>query len=126
MKSSIVVLLLFAFMAFRCGKNNEVNLACVKGKYLGTYCEGAVIQLLDKAPIGKTWTSPFTDQRYQNCVVTSLDTTVFKGTTYPVSITKDSTFYFTYKDGGYPRKQFNICEPSAFITITGVSETPCP
>ena len=129
MKASIVVLLIGASTASQCGKNNEVNLACVKGKYLGIYCEGAVIQILDNVPIGKNWKSPFTSKNYQNCVVASLDTTIFKGTgNYPSVLARstDSTFYFKYKDGGYSRKEYNLCEPSAFITITGVSETTCP
>lgn len=123
----MVVVLLFTFTAFQCGKANEVNVACVKGKYLGISCEGVIIQLLDKAPIGKSWKGSTKD--YQNCVLASLDSTVFKGT-LPTVLARfkgiDSSLYFTYKDGGYPQKEYILCNQGAFITITGISETACP
>lgn len=116
--------LILAFSS--CDKLAERNPSCLQRKYLGDYCEGAVIQLPFGQPIGRSWKSPFAEQRYQNCLIASFDSTVFKGmSTTLLTAQRDSTFYFQYKEGGYPSRQYSICEPSAFVTITAVSSTPC-
>jgi hypothetical protein len=99
---------------------------CIKGMFLGYYCDGCVIKILDNSDIGKNWKATYTTEVYENSVVASVDSNYIKS--YPgieQYLTQGSTFYFQYVDGGYPRKQYNICEPSPFITITSLSSTPC-
>jgi hypothetical protein len=95
---------------------------CIKGKYVGTYCGGIVIQILDQSTIGKNWNNQFNDLQYINCVVASVDSVYLKSIIDPGRyFTRDSIFYFKYIDGGYPSQLFIICEPSPFITITSLS-----
>lgn len=127
MKATYRVLLNSCLLMFlSCSKPSLVGQTCLKGKYLGDYCEGAVFQLSASNSIGRTWKSMYSDLIYENCVVASFDTIAFKNAGNPFSTSTDSTFYFHYQEGGYPRKQYNICEPSAFITITSLTTTPCP
>lgn len=125
MKAAIFMAVAVSFLLFDCSDSVNTEKQCVQGKYIGNYCEGAVIQLTDNKEIGKTWKSMYTNQIYQNCVIASFDTTVFEGATGSLFVQKDSLLYFQYRAGGYPRKQYNICEPSPFITITSLSINPC-
>jgi hypothetical protein len=100
---------------------------CIKGMFIGYYCEGCVIKILDNSNIGKSWSGMYDSKLYENSVVASVDSIYIK--TVPgvnQYFTSGSIFYFKYIDGGYPRKEFNICNPSPFITITSLSISPCP
>jgi hypothetical protein len=116
------VLLLFTLLAC----NDPVNQRCVRGRYITNYCEGVVIQVLDGNPVGREFKANFTKigQRY---VVASLDSLVFKGLSSPILTQGDSTFYFQYRESGYPQKAYVLCiqPPAAFITITTLSEGGC-
>ncbi|MDQ1089130.1 hypothetical protein [Siphonobacter sp. SORGH_AS_1065] len=98
---------------------------CIRGKLIGKYCEGYVIKLFKRNAIGKTWTDMYDKSvTYENCALASFDTTIFSVGMYDIplsKIPKDSLFYFTYREGGYSRVKFNICEPTASITITSIN-----
>lgn len=100
---------------------------CVKGKFIGTYCDGYVIQILEDRVKGKDWEGIHNGKIYKNSLVASFDTTVFNSNSYPdpLNTKSDSTFYFKFKEGGYPRQKFNVCEPSPFVTIIFTSPNPC-
>ncbi len=123
MKRIAFLILPIGLFAFSC-EDQDLKSDCVHGRYIGTYCEGAVIQILSDHIIGKDWKGMFNDEVYTNSVVASIDTLIAKGID-PDFFTPDAEFYFKYRDGGYSRKEFSICEPSAFITITYISENPC-
>lgn len=111
-----------------CSSCNEVDspsqLDCVRGKFVGYYCEGIVIKILDNNDIGTDWIGMFDSKTYENSVVASIDSLLTKNLSNHSSLfPADSIFYFDYKHGGYPRIQYNICDPSAYITITNISET---
>jgi hypothetical protein len=94
--------------------------------YTGNYCEGIVVKILDDHKIGKNWDSMDGTVSYTNSILASVDSLLIKSLSNPASyFSKDSIFYFQYKDGGYARKQYNVCEPSSFVTITFVSKNPC-
>lgn len=113
-------------LVFGCESDNAVTKDCVKGMYTGSYCEGIVIKILDSHRIGRNWHSMDGTVSYTNSIVASVDSLFLKSLSNPTSyFTKDSIFYFQYKKGGYPRKQFNVCEPASFLTITFVSKHPC-
>jgi hypothetical protein len=121
-------MVILVLLGFSCETQDEptLNLRCVKGKYLGQYCEGIVIQILDDTKFGKDWKGFFTSQPYSNAVVVSLDSLLIKSGYNPRSLSStDSIFYFRLKDGGYPRKQYNVCEPSPFMTVFLVSNEAC-
>lgn len=83
-------------------------------------------KFLDDAKIGKDWISIYTNQEYNNGVVASVDSSLTRmGTNLNSFISADSIFYFQYKDGGYPSKQYNVCEPPPFITVTAISNERC-
>jgi hypothetical protein len=108
-----------------CVDSPDFKEKCVKGKYLGTvpYCLGNVIQILDGTNSGKTWTS---DGRvYENCFAASLDSVYAKSVSDPFNLKQDSIFYFTYREGGYPRKEYVACQPESFITITQTYLNSC-
>ena len=118
--------LLVAFvLATGCKNQSHIPGDCIKGMYLGRYCGGAVIQIMDKRIEGKKWKSD--DRTYENCLVVNFDSTVFNSAYYPEPSYSEpgSIFYFKFKEGGYPRRTFDYCEPSPFITITFTSPTPC-
>lgn len=123
MKKMIILILSIGLFAFSC-EDQELKSDCVFGKYIGNYCEGVVVQIQDDHKIGRDWKSMFSDEFYTNSVVASIDTLMAKGID-PNFFSSDSVLYFKYRDGGYGRKQFSICEPSAFITITFISKSPC-
>lgn len=122
-KRIALMLLPIGLFAFSC-EDQDLGADCVYGKYTGDYCEGAVIQILDDHKIGRDWTSMFSDEVYTKSVVASIDTLISMGLN-PDFFSVGTEFYFTYRDGGFGRKQFSICEPSSFITITFISKTPC-
>jgi hypothetical protein len=99
---------------------------CIKGMFVGPYCFGSVIQILDQSGIGKNWNNQFNGLQYTNCVLASVDSVYFKSIIDPERyFSKDSIFYFKYIEGGYSSQLFIICEPSPFITITSLSLVPC-
>jgi hypothetical protein len=121
------IALLLSVLIASCTVPDKDRDDCVRGKYIGKYCEGSVIQLLDSRVKGKDWTGMNYDKIYKNSLVASLDTNAFNSTTNPdpFNIQADSIFYFKFKEGGYPRKQYNVCDPSPFVTITFTSINPC-
>ncbi len=104
--------------------NDPVNQRCVKGRYITNYCEGVVIQVLNGNPVGREFKANFTKpgQRY---VVASLDSLVFKGLSSSILTQGDSTFYFQYREGGYPQKAYVLCIQPPLVTITALSEGGC-
>lgn len=108
-----------------CEGSSEVGEKCVKGKYLGKvpYCSGNIIQILEGTDAGKTWTSE--GHTYENCFAASLDSVYAKSASDPFNLKQDSVFYFTYREGGYPRKEYVACEPESFITITQTFLNSC-
>jgi hypothetical protein len=108
-----------------CNGPVSVDQQCVKGRFITGYCGGFVIQVLDGKPIGRDWKG-FSSQTLQNCVVANLDTLVFKGLPTTSLLEKDSTFFFHYREGGYPQKEYILCHPAPFITITAASGRGCP
>ncbi|MDQ1089128.1 hypothetical protein [Siphonobacter sp. SORGH_AS_1065] len=124
MKNLSVCFLAILLLLMNCTSDDGPS-GCIRGKLIGRYCDGYVIKLFKRNAIGKTWTN-IVDKNviYENCALASFDTTVFNSGRYgiPLSeIPKDSVFYFTYKEGGYGRAEFNGCEPTAFITITSIN-----
>lgn len=126
MKRIALLILSIVFFSFSC-EDQDLKSDCVHGKYIGDYCGGAVIQILDDHKIGRDWDNPFTTfgpETYTNSVVASIDTLISTGID-PDFFSLGAEFFFKYRDGGYARKEFSNCEPSAFITITFISENPC-
>lgn len=118
--SATVILLI----SFSC--ENDSDLPCVKGKYLGQYCDGLIIKILSNHNIGRDWKSIFDGQLYENSVLANVDTVLTKnGHLSNIFVSVDSVFYFHYKEGGYARKQFSNCQPTASVTITLASNQPC-
>ena len=125
-KFSYLIHLTSILLAFGCDSEKVITKGCVKGMYTGNYCEGIVVKILDGHEIGKDWDSMDGTVSYTNSIVASVDSLLIKRLSNPTSFfTKDSIFYFQYKEGGYPRKQYNVCEPSSFITISFISKNPC-
>ena len=112
-------------MLYGCKNKPAAPSNCVKGKFTGTYCDGLVIQVLDKHAIGKDWKG-IDNKLYKNSVVANLDTNNFARLFNSVIFPKDSIFYFLYRDGGYPRASYNLCEPSAYIIVTSIAGDACP
>jgi hypothetical protein len=127
-RTLIATLLLTLFCISSCIEDNIGN-SCVKGRYIGTYCEGAIIEILDDNNIGIDWVGMFNSNKYTNSIVASIDTVFLSEINNREEIEKfildGNTFYFQYKLGGYPRKKFNICEPSSFVTIFNISKNQC-
>jgi hypothetical protein len=117
------VLILSIFSA--CTKTeNSLNRNCIEGKFMGFYCEGAVIQIVDNSNIGRDWISLDGSKIYEHSIVASIDTLLTKDIDDNISLfSSDSIFYFKYREGGYARKQYNYCEPSPFLTITSILNT---
>jgi hypothetical protein len=107
------------------GCDDDRQSACGKGKYLGQYCDGAVIQILGEHNPGRDWDSIFEDKHYENCFLASIDSTLTNQHFPRVFISNDSVFYFRFVDGGYARKQYSLCLPDPFVTITFVSNQSC-
>ncbi len=124
LKISLLILGI-SFVSNSCERNSSNQ--CVKGMYIGDYCSGYAIKILDNSKIGKNWNGMYDSKVYENSVVASVDSIYLKSVVQISQyFTPGSVFYFKYIDGGYPRPEFNICDPSAFITITSLSVTPCP
>lgn len=123
---SYLIHLTSILLVFSCESDKEIPQDCVKGMYTGNYCEGIVVRILDDHKIGKSWNSMDGTVSYTNSIVASVDSLLLKSLSNPTCyFSKDSIFYFQYMEGGYPRKQYNICEPSSFLTISFVSKNPC-
>jgi len=120
---SLILLLSTLVIGVGCVEDDTLQTDCIRGKYLGNYCEGAVVQILGEHKIGRDWKSMFSDEVYTNSVVASIDTLMAKDLD-PDFFSTGAEFHFKYRDGGYGRKQFSVCEPSAFIIITFVSKIP--
>ena len=124
----IVVPALFCIAG--CMEKNIENIdnSFIKGRYIGTYCEGIAVEILEESEIAKDWEGMFDSKKYTNSIVASIDTLFLSKTDSSEEIEKyildGNVFYFQYKLGGYPRKGFNFCEPSSFITIFNISEKP--
>lgn len=128
MKNLILVISsLFIFLNVSCEKADEGDqTTCVKGKYIGTYCEGMAIEIIDDNKIGSDFIGMFDNKKYTNTIIASVDSVLLNSMQNPDAyFTKDSIFYFKYKNGGYPRLTYNICEPSSSITLTYISKQPC-
>ena len=125
MKNLVFISLASIIILMGCTSSESVESRCIKGKYLGPYCSGWVIQILDGKVQGKAWTGMFDKRVYTNSFVASVDTIAIKGVSDPFNLSKDSVFFFNFKEGGYPRQEFNVCEPAPFITITTVYPEPC-
>jgi hypothetical protein len=115
---------LYLLALLSCNGPQPLDQRCVKGRYITNYCGGIVVQILDGTPIGRDW-KDISDQTLPNCVVASLDTLAFRNLTQAALPQPDSTFYFRYREGGYPQKAFILCHPAPFITITAASGTSC-
>ncbi len=98
-----IIAILCLLTLLSCNGHVSVDQRCVKGRFITNYCGGLVIQVLDGKPIGRDWKG-FSAQTLQNCVVANLDTLVFKGLPSTSLLGKDSTFYFQYREGGYPKR----------------------
>ena len=108
-----------------CNGPKSLDQRCVKGRFIDGYCGGLVIQVMDGTPIGRDWKG-FSSQTLPNCVVANLDTLVFKGLPGTALPRKDSIFYFQYREGGYPQKEYILCHPAPFITVVAASGAGCP
>jgi len=125
-RTSLLISFTFTLLSFGCESDKVITKDCVKGMYTGNYCEGIVVKILDDHKIGKNWDSMDGTVSYTNSIVASVDSLLMKSLTNPTSyFSKDSIFYFQYKEGGYSRKQYNICEPHSVVTISFVSKNPC-
>lgn len=126
-KIKYCVVAVIALVFFGC-ENNDASLKqdCVRGRYVGPYCEGIVVEILDDHKIGQYWKSTYGTETYSNSVVASIDTTLLRSLSSAESyFMEDSIFFFQYRDGGYARKLYNVCDPSPFITIFFVSKNSC-
>ena len=120
----LLLITLIPMITFSC--DDDLESPCVKGKYLGQYCGGAVIQILDDHNVGRDWDSIFEDKRYENCFLASIDSTLTKQGHSPKAFaSSDSVFYLRFIDGGYVRNQYNNCQPVPFVTVTFASNQSC-
>ncbi|MCH7414339.1 hypothetical protein MM213_12645 [Belliella sp. R4-6] len=131
LRALIHTLLSILFCIAGCMEKDIENIdnSCIKGRYIGSYCEGVVVEIMNESDIGKNWEGMFDSKEYTNSVVASIDTiflsTIDNREEIEKFILDGNVFYFQYKLGGYPRKEFDICEPSSFITIFNISTIPC-
>ena len=119
----LIQLSVFA-LASSCTHQAQSPSLCVKGKYLGPFCVGHLIEILDNHTLGSELKG-VNGKLYKNESVVDFDTNSFKP---PITIKifpRDSVFYFQYKDGGYPRFDMKACGPSASIIIINISSNPC-
>lgn len=121
-------LLILLCLGVGCCFEKEKENPYTQGRYVGMYCEGVVLELFGSTDIAMDWEGMFDGERYTHSIVASIDT-VFLSTLgnreeLEEFILEGNPFYFEYKLGGYPRKQYSICEPSAFVTIFNISKMP--
>jgi hypothetical protein len=125
--SHLFIILIIYF--FQGCLENEIRVNCLQGRYIGSYCEGMVVEIIGESDIAIDWEGMFDSETYSNSIVASLDTVFFSQATdrneLESFILAGNSFYFQYIMGGYPRKQFDVCNPSPFITIFSISEMPC-
>jgi len=127
-KGYLILFLLVSFYVQGCLEKENAYI-CLQGRYLGTYCDGMVVEVLGESDITLDWEGMFDSKIYVNSVVASIDT-VFLSHLQERRELEDfilagNIFYFQYKMGGYPRKKFNVCNPSPFITIFNISKADC-
>ena len=121
----VICISFFSIISTTSCSQQDILTYCIKGQYVGSYCSGSVISILDKNGIGKTWQGQ-DGTNYSNAIVASIDSTYIKNVEHPENYFKQGTiFYFKYRVGGYPRLEYNLCEPAPFVTITYLSLTPC-
>ncbi|WP_162419494.1 hypothetical protein [Cyclobacterium roseum] len=129
--NSHFLLILLALVGFCAGGclEKEAGEVCLQGRYTGAYCEGMVVEILGESDIAMNWEGMFNSEAYTHSVVASVDTLFLSQlpdrTELEEYILAGNSFYFQYRIGGYPRKQYSICEPSPFITISTISKTRC-
>ena len=126
--AQLILIILIGSFFQRC-LENETRDNCIQGRYVGSYCEGMVVEVIGDSDISIDWEGMFDAEAYSNSVVASIDTVflsqVADRNELEAFILAGNPFYFQYRMGGYPRKQFNICNPSPFITIFNISEMAC-
>lgn len=62
---------------------------------------------------------------YENVVIASVDSSLnIEINEFIDLIGQDSIIYFTYREGGYPQKQYKLYYPPPFITITEIRNSP--
>ncbi len=118
-----VSIILIGIIAFSC---KDTDISCLKGKFLDGYCEGVAIQILDDSKVGVDWSHPlWSSLKYENVVIASIDS-VLNIDINELSdlLGQDSVLYFSFREGGYPQIQYNLCYPAPFITITEISNDP--
>lgn len=110
--------LLLIYLLPSCTEEPSLN-NCVKGKYLGTYCGEAIVQILDGTKIGQDWAG-MNGEDFRNCIASPRLAESF-------IVPSDSIVYFKYKEGPSGRNDFKTCfpEPFTYINITGIYSTPC-
>lgn len=118
------LVILFLISLIGCKKDlNDVN-KCLRGKYIEDYCEGHLIQLLDKNKLGKEWTSFRTGVKYENIISVAFN----PDTSYTEDFTEfksESVFYFQIGSDVKPKKQFILCSTDPVYFITYYSTKPC-
>lgn len=123
----LFIILIISF--FQGCLENETRNHCLQGRFIGSYCEGMVVEIIGDSDIAMNWEGMYDSETYSNSIVASLDTVFLSQATdrneLESFILAGNSFYFQYRMGGYPQKQFNICNPSAFVTIFNISEMPC-
>lgn len=126
----VIIALGIGLLGTSCKHNDafpEEN-TCVKGKYLFSYCHGVIIGLDGNTSLkGQTLRNPFTNQEFDNAVSASIDYENLAGVMDSLrAIPVGTEFYFRYKEGGIPRKEFMNCEYESTITFTYLSSQSCP
>ena len=123
----LFILLIIPF--FQGCLESEIRDNCLQGRFIRPYCEGLVVEIIGDSDIAMNWEGMYDSNTYSNSIVASLDTVFLSQATdrneLESFILAGNSFYFQYRVGGYPRKQFNVCNPSAFVTIFNISEMPC-
>ena len=117
----IASLILLGLLTVCCRDDSD----CLAGKYIDGYCEGIAILLLDDSKLGVDWSnSSSSSYMHENVVIASIDSSLnIEINEFIDLIGQDSIIYFTYREGGYPQKQYKLCYPPPFITITYFDDT---
>jgi hypothetical protein len=120
MKSLLLIIL--SGLLFGCTEKVLTSKDCIRGKYVTKYCGGYIVEILDESKIGRTWKDMRGIHSYKNSVVASIDTSFLKPLDFEKHFEKEAVFYFRYTEGGYAQKQFDLCEPTPFITIISITD----